>query len=79
MQRIAFSIALKKAGLSPHDIGALFAGDLLNQCTGSAYGLLDFGIPYYGLYGACSTAAEGIMLAAMTVSAGYFQRAAAVT
>ena len=79
MQRIAFSVALKKAGLKTGDVGALFAGDLLNQCVGSAYGLLDFGIPYYGLYGACSTCAEGLMLAAMTVSAGYFERAAAVT
>ena len=79
MQRIAFSLALKKAGLKTGDVGALFAGDLLNQCVGSAYGLLDFGIPYYGLYGACSTSAEGIMLAAMAVNAGYFERAAAVT
>lgn len=79
MQRIAFSMALKKAKLKTCDVGALFAGDLLNQCVGSAYGLLDFGIPYYGLYGACSTSAEGIMLASMAVNAGYFERAAAVT
>lgn len=79
MQRIAFSMALKKSGLKTDGIGALFAGDLLNQCVGSAYGLLDFDIPYYGLYGACSTSAEGIMLAAMSVNAGYFERAAAVT
>lgn len=79
MQRIALSMALKKSGLKTSDMGALFAGDLLNQCVGSAYGLLDFGIPYYGLYGACSTCAEGIMLASMAVNAGYFERAAAVT
>ena len=79
MQRIAFSLALKKSGLSVGDVGAIFAGDLLNQCTGSAYGLIDFDIPYYGLYGACSTCAEGLMLSAMAVSAGYFRRAAAVT
>ena len=79
MQRIAFATALKKSGLSVGAVGAIFAGDLLNQCVGSAYGLVDFDIPYYGLYGACSTCAEGIMLAAMSVSAGYFDRAAAVT
>ena len=79
MQRIAFSSALKKSGLSVADVGALFAGDLLNQCVGSAYGLIDFDIPYYGLYGACSTCAEGLMLASMTVNAGYFKRAGAVT
>ncbi len=79
MQRIAFSLAMKKSGARPDDIGALFAGDLLNQCTGSAYGLVDFDIPYFGLYGACSTSAEGMILAAMTVSAGYAELAAAVT
>ena len=79
MQRIAFSLALKKSGLGVNDVGALFAGDLLNQCVGAAYGLLSFDIPYFGLYGACSTSAEGMMLAAMTVSAGYTDIAAAVT
>ena len=79
MQRLAFNVALSKAKLTERDIGALFAGDLLNQCSASAYGLLDFDIPYYGLYGACSTAAESIMLSAMSVSAGYFKRCAAVT
>ena len=79
MQRLAFNVALSKAKLSEREIDALFAGDLLNQCSASAYGLLDFDIPYYGLYGACSTAAEAIMLSAMSVSAGYFHRCAAVT
>ncbi len=79
MQRLAFNTALAKLSASEQDIGALFAGDLLNQCVGSSYGLLDFDIPYFGLYGACSTAAEGIMLACATVSAGYFKTAAAVT
>ena len=79
MQRLALGIALSKAKLLERDIDAIFAGDLLNQCSASAYGLLDYDIPYYGLYGACSTAAESIMLSAMAVSAGYFGRCAAVT
>ena len=79
MQRLAFNVAVSKAKLSEREIDALFAGDLLNQCSASSYGLLDFDIPYYGLYGACSTAAEAIMLSAMSVSAGYFGRCAAVT
>ena len=79
MQRLAFNTALSKLSASELSIDALFAGDLLNQCVGSSYGLLDFDIPYFGLYGACSTAAEGIMLASACVSAGYFDRAAAVT
>ncbi|MBE6531858.1 MAG: stage V sporulation protein AD [Ruminococcaceae bacterium] len=79
MQRLALNTALAKVGYSEHDIDVLFAGDLLNQCVGSSYGLLDFDIPYFGLYGACSTAIEGIMLSAMVCSAGYFDRCAAVT
>lgn len=79
MQRRAFSLALKKSGLEISDLGAIFAGDLLNQCVGAAYGLLEFDIPYFGLYGACSTAAEGLILASMMTSAGFCDRAAAVT
>ena len=79
MQRLAFNTALSKLSLAERSIDAIFAGDLLNQCVGSSYGLLDFDIPYFGLYGACSTAAEGLMLASACVSAGYFDRVAAVT
>ena len=49
MQRIAFNTLLGKSGYRDTDLDALFAGDLLNQCVGSAYGLLDFTIPYFGL------------------------------
>ena len=79
MQRLAFNTALAKVCVSEREVDALFAGDLLNQCVGSSYGLLDFDIPYFGLYGACSTAAEGLMLSAMMTSAGYFKTCAAVT
>lgn len=79
MQRLSFNIAMAKLSVSERSIDALFAGDLLNQCVSSSYGLLDFDIPYFGLYGACSTAAESIILASATVSAGYFKSAAAVT
>ena len=79
MQRRALSIAIKKAGASIDDIGAIYAGDLLNQCVGAAYGLSEYGVPYFGLYGACSTSAEALTLGAMTVSGGFFDLAAAVT
>ena len=72
MQRLALGMLMKKSGCREEDIGAIFAGDLLNQCTGSSFGLLDAKIPYFGLYGACSTAAESLMLSAMSVSAKYF-------
>jgi stage V sporulation protein AD len=61
------------------DIDAIFAGDLMNQCTGSAYGLLGFQKPYFGLYGACSTFSEATMLAALMINAGYFRKCAAVS
>lgn len=79
MQRLALNTALAKAKLSPDAIKAIFAGDLLNQCTGSAYGLLSFEKPYFGLYGACSTFAEGTMLASLMINAGYFDKCAAVS
>ena len=79
MQRMALGAALDKAGLQVGDVDMLFAGDLLNQCTGSSYGLLSYDIPYLGLYGACSTSSEGLLLASAMVGAGYARIAAAVT
>ncbi|MBE6577789.1 MAG: stage V sporulation protein AD [Ruminococcaceae bacterium] len=79
MQKKAFNKLVDKLDTIPQSFGAMFAGDLQNQCVGSSYGLMEFDVPYFGLYGACSTCAEGLMLAALGVSAGYFERAAAVT
>lgn len=79
MQRQALSLALSKANKKDSDVGALFAGDLINQCTSSAYGLLDFDIPYFGLYGACSTGAEGLMLGSIALASGNFPLVATVT
>lgn len=78
MQRLALNTALAKAKLEQTALDAVFSGDLLNQCIGAAYGLKDFTLPYFGLYGACSTAAEGLALAAMLVSGGAFSRLAAL-
>lgn len=71
--------AVSKAGVPLERIDTAFAGDLLNQCIGSTFGLREFGIPFYGLYGACSTMAEGLSLAAMCVDGGYASVAAAVS
>ena len=79
MQRLALNTALAKSSVHPKDVGALFAGDLLNQCVGSAYGLHGFDIPYIGLYGACSTCAESLLLSTLMVSHGMCKIAAAVT
>ena len=61
MSRVALNIALSKANLSHEDIGLLVAGDLQNQCVASSGGLNSFGIPFLGVYGACSTCTESIM------------------
>ena len=79
MQRIAFNAALAKGDLRDGDVDVLLAGDLLNQCVGSAYGLLTFDVPYLGLYGACSTSALGLLLGASLVSGGFCERAGVVT
>ena len=79
MQRLTLAAAISRIGAKAADIDVLFAGDLLNQCVSSAYGLLEYDIPYFGLYGACSTAAEGLMLASVFVSRGIALKAAAVT
>ena len=79
MQKLCVSKALEKGGFSPGDIDYLFAGDLLNQCIGSNYGLRDFGIPFLGLYGACSTMAESLILSSMLVEANIAQRCVAIT
>ena len=71
MQKLALSLALTKAGLSPAGLDWLFAGDLLNQCIGSSFAARDQHIPFFGLYGACSTMGEGLALAAMTLDGGF--------
>lgn len=78
-QRKAVGHVLRKSGLEPDRIDLVFAGDLLNQCVGSAYGLKDYYMPYLGIYGACSTFAEGLLLSAAMVNAGYVDTAIAST
>lgn len=79
MQRYALSRALEKAKLDPKDLDCLFAGDLLNQCAGSNYAFRDFGIPFLGVYGACSTMAETIGLASVMLDGGGADFCGAVT
>lgn len=79
MQREALDRAIAKAKISPADLRYIFAGDLINQCIVSAYGIRGMENPFIGLYGACSTMAESLMLAAMSVDGEFAQYAAAVT
>ena len=79
MQLLSLSGAMKKAGISDTSLDVLLAGDLLNQCVGSNYGLSSFDVPYLGLYGACSTCAEGIGISACMYAGNIFSTCAAVT
>ena len=79
MIRRAISTAITKSGLTKDDIRYIFGGDLLGQLIGTTFGTMNFNIPVFGLYGACSTCGEALSLAAMTVSAGYASNVLAVT
>jgi len=79
MQRRALSRALEKANLTERDLDLVFAGDLLNQCIGSSFALRGTNVPFYGLYGACSTMGESLSLAALMLDAGFARTAAALT
>ena len=79
MQRRALIGALKKSSFQDTGVDILLSGDLLNQCVGSNYGLLDFDTPFIGLYGACSTCALGLALGSCLVSGGTFNSCGTIT
>ncbi len=79
LQKEAVALALGKANLKPEDIRYIFAGDLLGQNIATSFGLMDYEIPLFGLYGACSTAGESMALGAMCVAAGYAENVITVT
>lgn len=79
MQQKAIHLALQKCGVQKEQIDFLFAGDLLNQCISSAYASREMAIPFFGLYGACSTMAESLCLAGMFVDTGLARQCLAVT
>ena len=79
MQEIALELVLKKAELKAEDIGYLVAGDLLGQLIATSFGVSRFGIPFFGVYGACSTMGETLAIASMLVESGYSKTALALT
>lgn len=79
MQEETARLALKKANVQEEDVNFVLAGDLLNQCVGAHYAMRDMNIPFIGLYGACSTMAESMMIGSMLVSGGMAENALCVT
>lgn len=70
----ACQMALQRAGLTAKDVDFFIAGDLLNQIITANFTGYTLGIPYIGIYGACSTCAEGLALGAMLIDGGYASR-----
>ena len=79
LQRQAFTVLMGKAGVAEAEIDCVFSGDLLSQTTASSYGLLSFGIPNYGIYGACSNCGATLALGAVLLSGGYADKVVAIT
>ncbi len=70
MIKTAVETVLKKSNLSAHQIDCLFSGDLLNQCISTSFGIRDFEIPFFGIFGACSTFVEGLILGSSFLDSG---------
>lgn len=79
MQKYVAEHAIQHSGLSASDIDCVFAGDLLNQCIAAGFAFRELDVPFFGVYGACSTMAETLALASMMIDGGYAQNALAAT
>lgn len=79
MQKMAVAFAMEKARLKAKDIDTICAGDLLNQCIGSSFGLKDYEIPLLGVYGACSTMALSMIITSFMIESGGVDKGIAVT
>lgn len=64
------NMAILKSEIPSSDIDYCFAGDLLNQCISSSFGLRDLNIPFLGIFGACSTFVEGLIMSSVFIDGG---------
>lgn len=78
-QKKSIGVLLDKAGMKDKEIDAVYAGDLLNQCSGTGFGIRGYQIPFSGVYGACSTSVLSMINAAIGVSSGVFNKAISST
>lgn len=79
MIKFAIETVIRKSNIAVSDIDYLLAGDLLNQCISSSFGIRDFEIPFLGIFGACSTFVEGMMIGSMLLDGGAGNHALAAT
>ena len=71
MFKHAMEIALEKGNVKKEEVHYMFGGDLVNQLYPSSFAARDLEIPFFGIYGACSTMSEGMCLSAMMIDGGY--------
>lgn len=71
MLKTAMTECMRRGGKSTEEIGAVLSGDLLNQLMSSSFMARDLQIPFLGMYGACSTMTESLMLGAVLTDGGY--------
>ncbi len=71
--------AIKNAQLDRHEVDMIVSGDLLNQIISASFAARDFSVPFLGVYGACSTMAESLAVAAAFIDGGYCDRVVAAT
>jgi stage V sporulation protein AD len=79
MLAYAIAKAIENAGLDEKEVDLLISGDLLNQIISASFAARDFDFPFLGVYGACSTMAESMAIAAAFVNAGYYKKIVAAT
>ena len=79
LQQTAVELALEKSGLAFHDLSYYMGGDLLNQIVATSYTARMTDVPYIGLYGACSSLAEGMIVGGCMLDGGYGERVAVCT
>lgn len=71
--------AIVNAKADRDEVGMIVSGDLLNQIISASFAARDFSVPFLGVYGACSTMAESLAVAAAFVDGGYVKNAVAAT
>lgn len=79
MLKHAVEKTLLKTNINLNEIDYILGGDLLNQCMSSNFGLKEFKIPFFGLYGACSTLAEGMIIGSMLIDGDFGENLLTVT
>jgi len=71
MLQQALETAKLKAGMTNDDIDMIIGGDLLNQIISASFAAKDLKVPFLGVYGACSTMCESMLLAGCLIDGGF--------